>query len=127
VAATARAHARPDRIRPAPAPPPRPRPASRPRPRQAARPRVAGGVLWILLVAALLAGIVAVNVAALRLNLEAQRLEEKREQLQAENATAASELSSLASAARVEAAARGSLGLSEPAETRYVRARPRER
>ena len=36
-----------------------------PRPR-AARPRVAGGVLWIVLVAVLLAGIVAVNVAALR-------------------------------------------------------------
>ena len=66
------------------------------------------------------------NVAALRLNLEGQQLEEKREKLQAENAATASELSSLASSARVEAAARGSLGLTEPAQTSYVRVRPRE-
>jgi cell division protein FtsL len=68
-----------------------------------------------------------VNVAALRLNLESQRLEERSEKLQADNALAASELSSLASAERVEAAARATLRLTEPVATSYVRARPRER
>jgi cell division protein FtsL len=91
------------------------------------RPRVAGGVLWIVLVAVLLSGIVAVNVAALRLNLESQRLEERKERLIAQNVEAASELSALASAARVEATARGTLGLAHPAQTTYVRARARAR
>ena len=121
MAATARAHVRPERALTAPAP-------RAPRaPPRARRRGLAGGVVWILLVAALLAGIVAVNVAALRLNLESQRLEEQREQLRDDNASAASELSSLASAARVEAAARGTLGLTEPLTTSYVRARPRGR
>ena len=104
----------------------RPRREAAPRParrtRRTARPRVAGGVLWIVLVAGLLAGIVAVNVAALRLNLESQRLDARKEKLVAENAAAASELSSLASSARIEQEALR-LGLVRPSETRYVRAR----
>ncbi|MDQ4019271.1 MAG: septum formation initiator family protein, partial [Actinomycetota bacterium] len=71
----------------------------------------------------LLVGIVAVNVAALRLNLESQRLEKRKEQLRSENAAAASELSSLASAGRVEEVARRSLGLVDASEISYVRAR----
>jgi cell division protein FtsL len=130
MATPARAPARPGRAAPA-APPPRPRRTPAPpggaqqRVRAPARPRVAGGVLWIGLVAVLLAGIVAVNVAALRLNLESQRLEERKQDLLAENATAASELSSLASAARIEAVARTSLGLVPAEETTYVRVRKR--
>lgn len=127
MAATARAHARPQRAAPAPAPRPRPRRAPARRPRPAPRPRVAGGVLWIALVAVLLAGIVAVNVAALRLNLESQRLEERRQELQAENAGAASRLSSLGAASRVETAARGRLGLVDAEQASYVRARPPKR
>ena len=73
--------------------------------------------------AVLLAGIVAVNVAALRLNLEAQRLDERKEQLRSQNAAAASELSSLAAAGRIEEVARRSLGLVEPSEVSYVDAR----
>jgi cell division protein FtsL len=121
VAAPARAPARPRRVAPPP-PPGRPRrpPARRARTRPRGRFRIAGGVVWIGLVAMLLAGIVAVNVAALRLNLESQRLEERKQDLLAENATAASELSSLASAARIEAVARTSLGLVPAEETRYV-------
>jgi hypothetical protein len=54
-----------------------------PRPRRLARPRrlprvaertVAGGVLWIVVVAVLLAGIVALNVAVLRLNVRLDEL-----------------------------------------------------
>jgi cell division protein FtsL len=67
-----------------------------------------------------------VNVAALRLNLEAQRLEERKERLAGENAAAASELSSLAAADRIEKVAR-ELGLVPPVETTYVRVRPRDR
>lgn len=127
MAAAAPARARPRRAATAPAPSPRPRPrpqrsAAR-RPRPAARPRVAGGVLWIVVLAVLLAGIVAVNVAALRLNLESQELEQRRQDLQAENATAASKLSSLGAASRVEMTARGRLGLVDAEGASYVKAR----
>jgi cell division protein FtsL len=125
VAATAPAQPRPRRPQPKPAPRPAVRPA--PRPRAAGRPRVAGGVVWIVLVSVLLAGIVAINVAALRLNLDLQRLEERKDRLRAENATTASELSNLAAAARVEAVARDSLRLVPPIETTYLRVRHRDR
>lgn len=110
---------RPQRAAPKTRPP---APARRAPARSAARPRIAGGVLWIVLVAVLLAGIVAVNVAALRLNLESQRLEEQRDKLAASNADRKSELSSLAAAARVEAVGKAS-GLTLAAEPAYVRAR----
>jgi len=95
---------------------------SRPRPRPAARPRVAGGVLWIVVVAALLAGIVALNVAVLRLNMEVERLDGEKAKLDARNAAILAELSSTASVARIETAARNRLGLVEPAQTSYVNA-----
>ena len=82
-------------------------------------------MVWIVLVAVLLAGIVAVNVAALRLNLESQRLEEQRDKVAAANADASSELSSLAAAARVEATGRASLGLVAATDPAYVRAKKR--
>ena len=63
-----------------PAAPPRPRPQPRPARRQS-RPRVAGGVLWIVIVAALLAGIVALNVAVLRLNMQVEHLDNQRDEL----------------------------------------------
>jgi cell division protein FtsL len=81
---------------------------------------VAGSVVWIVLIAALLAGIVAVNVAALRLNLESQRLEQRKDELLTENAAAASELSSLASASRIEATAARELGLERAGADRVV-------
>lgn len=126
MAATAPAprRARSDPARPArrsgrPAPPRR-RPATRPR-------LLRREFAWIAIVAFLLAGIVALNVAALRLNLESQRLEERRERLASENAAASSELSRLAAAARIEAVARRKLGLVPPDETTYVRLEPPRR
>lgn len=80
-------------------------------------------MVWIVLVAVLLAGIVAVNVAALRLNLESQDLEAQKEKLLGANAAAASELSGLAAASRIEQVAREELGLVEPAQVTYVRIR----
>lgn len=75
--------------------------------RAARRPRLlAGGVLWIVLFAGLLAGVVAVNVAVLRLNLELDRVGRERSQLKADVARIQSELSSAAATARIERAAR---------------------
>jgi hypothetical protein len=102
-------------------------PSSPPRPRRpGSRPRLAGSILWIALVAALLAGIVAVNVAALQLRLDGQRLGERKEELVGDNAAAASELSTLASAERIESEALR-LGLVRPSETTYVTVRPGRR
>jgi cell division protein FtsL len=78
------------------------------------------------MVAVLLAGVVAVNVAALQLNVESQRLDERRDKALTAKATAESELSSLGAASRIEAAAR-SMGLVAPSETGYVRIRHRDR
>ncbi len=66
------------------APPARPR--RRTQPRGVPKRRVAGGVVWIVLVAVLLTGIVAVNVAVLKLNLRLDRLGEERTQLRTDNA-----------------------------------------
>jgi cell division protein FtsL len=78
------------------------------------------GVLWILVVAALLAGIVALNVAVLGLNMEVERLDVEKEKLKAENAVLSSELSSAAAAGRIEVLATRRLGLVDPIETTYV-------
>ena len=124
MAVAAPARPRPQRAAPQPQPKQRPRQAQpRPRPAARPRPRIAGGVVWIVLVAVLLAGIVAVNVAALRLNLEAQQLDERKERLRGENAAAATELSGLTAATRIEQVARDDLGLVEPAQVTYVRIR----
>jgi cell division protein FtsL len=83
----------------------------RPKPR-AVRPqrRVTGGVLWIAVVAALLAGVVATNVAVLRLNMKLDRLGRERADLQAQNAELSSQLSSAASAPRIQRLAAKQLG-----------------
>jgi hypothetical protein len=97
--------------------------APRPRPRRRAerRPRVAGGVVWIVLIGALLGGVVFMNVAVLRLNLRLDELGRQRAQLNTDIATLSSDLSSANAAARVQAQARG-LGLVEAkaAETTFV-------
>jgi cell division protein FtsL len=102
--------ARPARARPAPA-----RPA-----RGATRPRLGRGVVWILAVAALLAGIVALQVAVLQLRMERGRLQSEIVEIEAQNAKLESEISSAASVARVEGAARGPLGLVPPSQTTYL-------
>jgi hypothetical protein len=68
----------------APARPARPR--RRSQSRGVPKHRLAGGVAWIALVAALLSGIVALNVAVLRLNLQLDDLGSKQTQLRTENA-----------------------------------------
>jgi cell division protein FtsL len=104
------------------------------RPRRAARAAarrhsVTGGVVWILLLSVLLAGVVAVNVAVLRQNVELDRLGRERVQLRADAARLQSSISSAAATARVEREARRRLGLvaADPETTRYVELVPRRR
>jgi len=103
------------------------RPQPRPEQRRAARPaprqrRVAGGVFWIAVVAILLAGVVALNVAVLRLNMKLDKLGRERADLHAQNAALSVQLSSAASAPRIQGIAARRLGLVQatPDQTSYV-------
>ena len=73
--------------------------------------RVTGGVFWIGIVATLLAGVVATNVAVLRLNMKLDSLGRERADLRAQNAELSSQLSSAASAPRIQRLAAKRLGL----------------
>ncbi len=79
----------------------------------AARSRApfAGGVVWIVVVGVLLAGIVAVNVLVLQLNMQFDGLSRERAQLKADNALLRSQLSSASASVRIEDAAKSKLGL----------------
>jgi len=91
----------------------RARPArTRARAAQRRKPRLlGGGIVSIAFFAVLLAGVVAVNVAVLRLNLELDRTGRERSELKAEIARLRSELSSASATARIERLARTELGL----------------
>ncbi|MDX6408653.1 MAG: hypothetical protein QOE13_1724 [Gaiellaceae bacterium] len=84
-------------------------PRSRPRAVKRER-RVTGGVFWIAAVATLLAGVVATNVAVLRLNVQLDHLGRERADLRAQNAQLSSQLSSAASAPRIQKLAAKRLG-----------------
>lgn len=81
-----------------------------------------GGVLWIVLLAVLLAGVVAVNVAVLRLNLQLDEAGRERTELRTDIQRLRSEISSAAAATRIERLAEGELGLREvaPEDTTYI-------
>jgi len=104
-AATARALPAPTRPRARPKPKPRSKPKVEP------RRRVAGGVVWIGLVAALLAGVVALNVAVLRLNIRLDQTQSERNQLRADNAQLNTEIAAKAASGRILGLASGRLGL----------------
>jgi cell division protein FtsL len=102
------------------------RPRLRPRPRAERRPRVAGGVVWIAVIGVLLAGVVFMNLAVLRLNIKLDQVGRDRARLRADNAELASQLSSAQAAARIQALAQKKLGV-QPAlaqETTYIRLKP---
>jgi cell division protein FtsL len=121
--AAARAEPRPRRA-PRPQPRPRAKPRQAPRKRAAARPRLAGSVVWILVVAALLAGIVALNVGVLRLNMEGERLDEEYNQLDTRHQQLEADLSRKAAAGRIESIALDRLGLVRAEERSYLRLQP---
>jgi cell division protein FtsL len=80
------------------------RPKTRARSRRSFRVRLP--LVWMVLFAILLVGVVAVNVAVLRANVSVNNLDKQIAQLQQENANLAWQYSSATAAPRVEAAAR---------------------
>jgi cell division protein FtsL len=109
--------------------------AERPRKRPAARTAVSakvrpfGGVVWIVVLAVLLAGIVAVNVAVLQLNVRLDELGRERVQLRADTNRLSSQLSSASANAQIESEARTKLGLvrADPELTFHVQLVPTQR
>jgi cell division protein FtsL len=83
---------------------------------------LSGGVFWISLFAVLLAGVVAINVAVLRLNLQLDEAGRERTDLKTDIARLRSEISSAAATNRIERLAHGELGLVEvePEDTTYI-------
>lgn len=83
---------------------------------------MAGSVVWICLVAVLLTGVVAVNVAVLRLNVRLDELARERAKLRADSAALQSELASAAASLRIEQLAQSRLGLvpADAEHTTYV-------
>src|SRR5262245_53225867 len=77
-----------------------PRPASSRR-----RDPLRSGVLWIIVVGTLLAGLVALNVAVLQLNVRLDRLSRERAMLREQNAALASQFSSSKASPRIQAQA----------------------
>jgi len=100
-------------------------PQRRKRSASTSRP-VAGGMLWIVAVGVLLAGIVAVNVLVLQLNMQLDGLSRERAELRADNALLRSRLSSASANTRIETQATTRLGLqpADPATTTYIRLAP---
>ena len=100
-------------------------PAARPR-RGRARARSgtrasASGVVWIVVIGALLAGVVAVNVAVLRLNIRARQARaSERTRLRADIQSLASQVSSAQAAGRIQAQAHRELGV-VPADAQRTR------
>ena len=84
--------------------------------------------MWIVLAGALLAGVVAINVAVLQLNVRLDELGRERVELRDDNARLRSQLSSAAAAARIEGQARTRLGLvpADGATTTYVDLAPQK-
>ena len=98
-------------------------PIARPRRRRRhARARARGGILWIVVSGILLAGVVFVNVAVLRLNLALDSANSERTKLRADNAALQSQLSSELASSHIQARAANELGLVfvDPSSYRYV-------
>ena len=90
------------------------------------RSRLTGGVIWIALLAVLLAGVVALNVAVLRLNMSYDKLGRTKVDLTAQNADLQSRLSSGAALQKIQQEARSQLGLvaANPDTTKYIKLNP---
>lgn len=101
---------------------PRPKPRAQQKRAPARSKGVAGGVAWIVFVTALLAGVVALNVAVLQLNVELDGLAREKRELRAGNNELASRLASTEASGRIQALARTRLGLipAEPGQTTYI-------
>src|SRR5215469_11437153 len=109
--------------------PPTRRPAAPVRSRRkATQRRVRGHIVWMILFALLLFGVVFLNVAVLRAHVAVTNLDQKRTQLQNENAALASRLSTASSAPKIENAARRlGLVMAPPGSTSYLDLAPHGR
>jgi cell division protein FtsL len=94
--------------------------------RKRRRSRLTGGVLWIALIAVLLAGVVALNVAVLQLIVRYEKLGRTKVDLVAQNADLQSQLSSAAATQKIQQQARVQLGLvaANPDTTKYIQLNP---
>jgi cell division protein FtsL len=92
----------------------------------ARRRLVTSGVLWIVALGVLLAGVVAVNVVVLQLNVRLDELGRQRAELKADAARLRSRISTAAANVRIESEAQDRLGLvpADPTVTRYVELKP---
>jgi hypothetical protein len=84
---------------------------SRARRKTRTRPRARGGILWIAASGILLAGVVFVNVAVLRLNINLDSANKQRVKLRADNAALQSQLASALASPRIQSEARRQDGL----------------
>ena len=101
---------------------PKKRRKARTRVRSRSRSRARGGILWIAVSGILLAGVVFVNVAVLRLNLAIDSANAERVKLRAQNAALQSQLSSTLASPRIQSQAAKQLGLvyADPSQYGYV-------
>jgi cell division protein FtsB len=100
----------------------KPRPKAKPRTRARRRARSHGAIAWIVISAVLLAGVVFVNLAVLRLNLSLDKATQERTNLRANNALLQSQLSAALASPRIQAQARRQDGLvpADPSTIGYV-------
>ena len=94
----------------------------RPKRRARQRARARGAILWIAVSAVLLAGVVFVNLAVLRLNLAVDHATQERTKLRGETAQLQSQLSSALASPRIQAQARREDGLvpADPSTIGYI-------
>lgn len=130
-------------VAPAPAAPRRQRtakPEPKPRPKQQNRAKqvreatvarrrrrspVAPGIAWVLLLATLFGGIVALNVGALRYSIDASKLDAEGTALRTQNADLTARVAALTGYGRISKLA-GDLGMvqADPSQTQYVTLQP---
>ncbi len=100
------------------------RPRREAAPSAEARPRrrlLTGGVVGILVIAVLLAGVVAVNVFVLQLNMQLDQLGRERAELKVENARLQAQLSGSSASVQVTTTAKAQgLVPADPLATEYV-------
>ena len=78
------------------------------------------GVVWIVVAATVLAGLVALNVAVLQLNVRLDKLSQDRATLHDQNAALASQFSTAQASPLIQSRAKTRLGLVPAKKTTYV-------
>ena len=113
----------------APAPKRRTRPTVRRPAAVKKKAGILGGIVWIVLLAVLLGGIVALNVAVLQLNVRLQESNSAKADVRARTVALAGQLSSAGSAPQVASSAEKKLGLvpAPPDQVTYVDLAPRRK